>query len=175
MVFWDKACSICSISHTHRPGHYNDVITSFSNHQPHNCLLVVYSGAHQRKHHGSTSLAFAKNSPMTGEFPAQRASNAENVSFLIGYHRWTTVSQMCFVYSVTVLPNVKDRVEMVITLIHETCARVMKYVASTLVRKVITEIVNNSHRLWLSIWEYEICPLLVMLLFCDSHLLVILS
>ena len=42
---------------------------------------TVYSGANQRKHQSSASLAFVRgNSPGTGEFPAQMASNAENVS-----------------------------------------------------------------------------------------------
>ena len=35
---------------------------------------IVYSGVDQRKHQSSASLAFG-----TGEFPAQRASNAESV------------------------------------------------------------------------------------------------
>ena len=38
---------------------------------------TVYSGADQRKHQSSTSLAFVRG---TSEFPAQMASNAENVS-----------------------------------------------------------------------------------------------
>ena len=42
---------------------------------------TVYSGAVQRKHQISASLAFVEgNSPLTSEFPAQRASNAENAS-----------------------------------------------------------------------------------------------
>ena len=41
---------------------------------------TVYVGADQRKHQSSASLAFVGNSPVTGEFPAQMASNAENVS-----------------------------------------------------------------------------------------------
>ena len=43
---------------------------------------TVYSDADQRKYQSSASLAFvsAGNSPETGEFPAQMASNAENVS-----------------------------------------------------------------------------------------------
>ena len=40
----------------------------------------VYSDADQRKHQSTASLAFAGNSPGTGEFPAHMASNAENVS-----------------------------------------------------------------------------------------------
>ena len=37
---------------------------------------TVYSGAEQSKHQSTASLAFVG----TGEFPAQMASNAENVS-----------------------------------------------------------------------------------------------
>ena len=48
-------------------------------------LMIVYStinsGADHRFHQRSASLAFcAGNSPVTGEFPAQRVINAENVS-----------------------------------------------------------------------------------------------
>ena len=43
---------------------------------------TVYSGTDQRKYQSSASLAFVGegNSPVTGEFPAQEASNAENAS-----------------------------------------------------------------------------------------------
>ena len=48
-------------------------------------LTVVYStvcsGADQRKHQSSASLAF-----VTGEFPAQMASNAEKVSIWWCHH-----------------------------------------------------------------------------------------
>ena len=64
-------------------GHYIDVtisamasqITGISD-----VYSTVCSGAHQRKHQSSTSLAFERNPPVTGGFPSQRASNAENVS-----------------------------------------------------------------------------------------------
>ena len=42
---------------------------------------TVYSGADQTKHQSSAPLAFVRGihrSPVTGEFPAQRASNAEH-------------------------------------------------------------------------------------------------
>ena len=43
---------------------------------------TVYSDADQRKHESSASLAFCVgNSPGTGEFPAQMASNAEMFPF----------------------------------------------------------------------------------------------
>ena len=39
----------------------------------------IYSGADQRTHQSSASIAFVRgNSPVTGEFPAQKASNVEN-------------------------------------------------------------------------------------------------
>ena len=42
---------------------------------------IVYSGADQRKHQSSASLAFVRGSHRTGEFPAQKASNAEMFLF----------------------------------------------------------------------------------------------
>ena len=64
--------------------HYNDVIISAMASQIASLTIVyssVYSGADQRKLQSSASLAFnVGNSPVTGEFPTQRASNAENVS-----------------------------------------------------------------------------------------------
>ena len=48
---------------------------------------TVYSGEDKKKHQSSTSLAFcAGNSPGTGEFPAQMASNTENVSIWWRHH-----------------------------------------------------------------------------------------
>ena len=41
---------------------------------------TVYSGADRRKHHPLSCL-WAGNSPVTGEFPAQRASNGEMLPF----------------------------------------------------------------------------------------------
>ena len=63
--------------------HYNDVITGAIASQITSLTIVystVYTGADQRKHQSSASRAFVGNSPVTGEFPAQMASNAENVS-----------------------------------------------------------------------------------------------
>ena len=47
---------------------------------------TVYSGSDQRKHQSSASLLCAGNSPVTGEFPAQKASNAENVNIWWRHH-----------------------------------------------------------------------------------------
>ena len=48
---------------------------------------IVYSDADQRKYNSSASLAFVRGiSTVTGEFPAQMASNAENVSIWWRHH-----------------------------------------------------------------------------------------
>ena len=49
---------------------------------------TIYSGVDQRKHQRSASLAFV---PVTGEFPAQKACNAENISIW-----WTQNFSICF-------------------------------------------------------------------------------
>ena len=70
----------------HRAGHYNDVIMS-SNHQPHDCLL---NRLFRRRLKKTSKLRVtglcARNSPVTGEFPAQRASNVENISIWWRHH-----------------------------------------------------------------------------------------
>ena len=64
--------------------HDSDVITGAMTSQITSLNIVystVYSGADQRKHKNSASLAFVwENSPVTGEFSAQMASNAKNIS-----------------------------------------------------------------------------------------------
>ena len=64
--------------------HYNDVIMSAMASQITN-LTIVYSTVYSRRRSKKTSKLRVTglcvgNSPVTGEFPAQRASNAENVS-----------------------------------------------------------------------------------------------
>ena len=58
-----------------------------SNHQPHNCLLkcLFRCWSKQTSTLRVTGLREG-NSPVTGEFPAQRASNAENVSIWWRHH-----------------------------------------------------------------------------------------
>ena len=56
---------------------------------------TVYSGVDQRKHQSPASLTFVKGtSPVTGEFPAQMASNAENVSIWWRHHVFVT-TELC--------------------------------------------------------------------------------
>ena len=64
--------------------HYNDVIMSVTASQI-TSLAIVYSTVYSRRRSKKTSKLRVTglcvgNSPVTGEFPTQMASNAENVS-----------------------------------------------------------------------------------------------
>ena len=65
-----------------------------SNHQPHHCLFNRLFGFRSKK---TSKLCVtglcAGNSPGTGEFPAQMASNAENVSIWWRHHAWGSLRQ----------------------------------------------------------------------------------
>ena len=79
---WSNPELMCIISH------YNDVIMSAMALQITSLMIVysiVYWDADQRKHQNVTGLCVG-NSPVTGEFPAQRASNSENVSIWWCHH-----------------------------------------------------------------------------------------
>ena len=66
-----------------------------SNHQPHDCLLNRLFGRRSKK---TTKLCVtglcAGNSPRTGEFPAQMASNAENVPIWRRLHDEKTLKML---------------------------------------------------------------------------------
>ena len=65
----------------------HDEHDGISNHQPHDCLLkrLLMHRSKKTSKLCITSLCEG-NSPVTGEFPAQRASNAENVSIWWCHH-----------------------------------------------------------------------------------------
>ena len=69
---------IITCNHYHERNHY-DERDGVSNHQPHDRLLKRLFRRRSRKKLRVTGFC-ESNSPMTGEFPAQRSSNAENVS-----------------------------------------------------------------------------------------------
>ena len=64
-------------------------LNGVSNHQPNTIVyLTVCSGTYQRKHQSSASLAFfSGNSPVTDEFPTQKASNAQIVPIWWRHHK----------------------------------------------------------------------------------------
>ena len=70
---------------------------SVSNHQPHDCLLNRLFRCRWKKTSKLrvTGLC-AGDSPGTGEFPAQMASNAENVSIWWRHHAHRSTSQLWF-------------------------------------------------------------------------------
>ena len=56
---------------------------------------TVYPGTDQRKHQSSASLAFVMgSSPLTGEFPAQRASNEKNGSIRWRHHEPSLITEL---------------------------------------------------------------------------------
>ena len=71
-----------------------------SNHQPHSCLLNRLFGRRAKKTSKLrvTGLCVG-NSPGTGEFPAQMASNAENVSIWWRHHDIAMSVRFIFIYS----------------------------------------------------------------------------
>ena len=79
---------LCFFSHTQTPlpWRYNER-DCVSNHQPHYCLLNRLFG-HRSKKASKIRVTglWVGNSPGTGEFPAQMASNAENVSIWWRHH-----------------------------------------------------------------------------------------
>ena len=71
-----------------------------SNHHPHHCLLNRLFGRRSKKTSKlRVTVLCAGNSPVTGEFPTQMASNAENVSIWWRHHEhieiWTKTTTFC--------------------------------------------------------------------------------
>ena len=72
------------------------------NHQPHDCLLKrLFRRRSKKTSKLRVAGLCAGNSPVTGEFPTQRASNAENAS-IWWRHRVTKLWQMTLPYSIRV-------------------------------------------------------------------------
>ena len=73
-----------------------------SNHHPHGCLL---NRVFRRRSKKTSKLRVTDlcvgNSPMTGEFPAQMASNAENVSIWWRHHvmRSSILQTTCIIFN----------------------------------------------------------------------------
>ena len=74
-----------------------------SNHQPHDCLLNRLFRHRSKKTSKLHATGLCEgNSPVTGEFPAQRSSNAENVSIWWRHHGGVNKgAYLALIYSVT--------------------------------------------------------------------------
>ena len=69
-----------------------------SNHQPHDCLLnCIFRPRSTKISKLRVTDLCAGNSPMTGEFPSQRASNAGNVSIWWRHHDAHSLGMVSFV------------------------------------------------------------------------------
>ena len=66
---------------------HNDRLNGVSNHQPHDCLLNrLFRHRSKKTSKLLVTGLWAGNSPVTGEFPAQRANNTEYVSIWWRHH-----------------------------------------------------------------------------------------
>ena len=73
---------------------------SNSNHQPHDCLLNRLFGRRSKKTLKLRVTGFCEgNSPLTGEFHAQRASNADNVSIWWRHHVCNIVILLTWIHT----------------------------------------------------------------------------
>ena len=78
------------------------------NHQPHDCLLTLYSRRRSKKTSKLRVTGFCKgNSPVTGKFPAQRASNAENFSIWWRHHveQYPLAPEIWYSYNSIITPK----------------------------------------------------------------------
>ena len=162
--------------------HYNDVIMSAMASQS-TSLTIVYSTVYSRCRSKKTSKLRVTglcegNSPVTGEFPAQRASNAENISIrwrhqmtVLGHHsaNWKVIYDvhqlsLAFNDSVTHLPTT-DVIHMTDEILQNPAVfRVWFFIPDSDVRKHTGEntgVGNSSTRsdswsscgIWGAIWE----------------------
>ena len=80
---------------------------SVSNHQPNDCLL---NRLFRRRSKKTAKLHVtglcARNSPATGEFPAQMASNAENVSLWWRHHETISMPYQRFLIAIIFCPHI---------------------------------------------------------------------
>ena len=89
VVCWSKICSyraLCTLQWRHNE------LAGVSIHQPHDCLLNrLFTRRSKKTSKLRVTGLCAGNSPVTGEFPAQRASNTENVSIWWRHHEYRVI------------------------------------------------------------------------------------
>ena len=96
-----------------------------SNHQPHECLLNRLYKAQIKNINASRHWTLCDNSPGTGEFPAQMANNAENISIWWRHHEICGPFHICQTWSArpgyTSFQNQKERHTHGETCLFKTC------------------------------------------------------
>ena len=96
--YWGSFCCI-HLRAVSQQVHYSDVIMSMMVSLITSYSIVystICSGADQRKHHSSVTTGLCEvKSLKTGEFPAQRASNEENIFIWWSHHGPSYSSVLC--------------------------------------------------------------------------------
>ena len=94
LIFWENGLfngSALQWRHNKRDG--------VSTHQPHDCLLNHLFRCKSKKTPKLRVTGLCDgNLPLTGEFPAQRASNAENVSIWWRHHVYHSLDMIAYIY-----------------------------------------------------------------------------
>ena len=95
LIFWENGLfngSGLQWRHNERDG--------VSTHQPHDCLLNRLFRCRSNKTSNLRVTGLCEgNSPLTGEFPTQRASNAENVSIWWRHHVYHLLNMITYIPS----------------------------------------------------------------------------
>ena len=137
---------------------YNDVIMNAMASQITSLTIVystVYSCEDQRKYQSSGSLAFVMGiSPVTGEFPAQRASNTEDVSIWWRHHVTKPLVPFVKFFGINFFPELSrqgwtSRSYLRVTMRHkcaDTCEIWMWSIASIIYFCTITTVTNKAKK-----------------------------
>ena len=92
---WMKRCASTAMSLLWRHNGRDSV----SNHQPHDCLLNrLFRRSSKKTSKIRVTGLCAGNSPGTGEFPAQKASNAENIFIWWRHHGIYVIISCCTIF-----------------------------------------------------------------------------
>ena len=102
--------TLLSLQWRHNSNNKLDVV---SNHQPHDCLLnqVFRRRSKETSKLRVTGLCVG-NSPVTGEFPTQMASNEENISIWWRHHVSVWVEQLCLPHLIHSLRTTRGAIDL---------------------------------------------------------------
>ena len=127
---------------------------SVSNHQPQDCLLNRLFGRRSKKISKLRVTGHcAGNSAVTGEFPAQMASNAENVSFWWRHHDLTSSYQMRFITIKLRCSGFYNHLTLKGATLCSSCSgTVQRFQQKSDIRRYCIQQSNNN---WIKIWTVK--------------------
>ena len=122
-----------------------------SNHQPHDCLLNrLFRRRSKKTSKVRVTDLCGGNSPVTGEFPAQMASNAENVSIWWRHHGVHSSWRTDIIVVTTILSFLFDNKSDNFRAWYTTVCRIMAYRCTIITCRLIDEmwplIYENAER-----------------------------